>query len=190
MQPIEDKTDDATQTVQPPQPKTYFATAHKSFHRMLRLSHTCDKCGSLIIGKRVHCVECPEFDLCLMCHKNFDSPLISGLFGENEIPNNHQKDHKVLFIEPSILVARPEKSLDIQVYLYLHTKMLFTSMTLRLSNLLSIHVKSSAGTNIDSDENADNDIDTLDFYRRIDFSYLNIKKVLNKINNNYINRFK
>jgi len=171
--PTIDSDDDVTPTAaQQATPQPYFATEHKSCHRMLLLSHTCDKCGSLVVGKRVHCLDCPDFDLCLMCHKNFDSPLISGLFAENEVPNSHAKDHKVEFIEPVILVAKPEKALDVQLYVHIHTKMLFAIMTLRVSNLLAIQTDNT----VDSDESND-EINTVDFYRQVDFSYAHMHQV-------------
>ena len=114
--------------------KNLLSNTHKSSHRMLLLDHICNKCGSLIIGKRFHCEECDDYDLCLMCYKRVDSP---SLAGEADTSHQHDKCHKTSIIEPVILVAKPEHVLDVQVYLYLHSQMLFTVLTLRVSNLIA-----------------------------------------------------
>ena len=45
---------------------------HKPEHRVLLLDHCCDNCGALIVGKRIHCEHCEDYDLCRMCHKMLD----------------------------------------------------------------------------------------------------------------------
>jgi hypothetical protein len=88
------------------------------------------------------------------------------------MPNSHAKDHKVEFIEPVILVAKPEKALDVQVYLHIHTKMLFAILTLRVSNLLAIQTDNPADSGESNDE-----MNTVDFYRQVDFSYAHMQQV-------------
>ena len=105
---------------------------------MLLLDHICDQCNSLIIGKRVTCEECKDFDLCLMCSKLTDftsktPPLIESDGKKKE--KNHTKEHKMSVNEPIIMVARPDQVTDAQVYLYLHSQFLFSILTLKLTEL-------------------------------------------------------
>lgn len=61
---------------------------HKASHRMLLLDHVCDQCNSLIIGKRISCLSCVDYDLCLSCHRDIMDNAIK--------PSKHHKsDHKV-----------------------------------------------------------------------------------------------
>ena len=94
----------------------------------------CDKCGSLIIGKRIHCEECDDYDLCLMCYKRFETINMNSI---DEPKNNHTKEHKITIIQPIIIVAKPDYILDIQVYLYLNSQMLFSIFTIKLSTLMA-----------------------------------------------------
>jgi hypothetical protein len=112
----------------------FYSTVHKSSHRMLLLDHLCDKCGSLIIGKRIHCEECDDYDLCLMCYKRFETINMNSI---DEPKNNHTKEHKITIIQPIIIVAKPDYILDIQVYLYLNSQMLFSIFTIKLSTLMA-----------------------------------------------------
>ena len=119
----------------------FYCTQHRASHRMLLLDHLCDRCGSLIIGKRIHCEECDDFDLCLMCYKQFEqSGFNEASDGEQQLPthkNNHKKEHKITIIQPVIIVAKPDCVLDIQVYLYLNAQMLFSIFTIKLSTLMA-----------------------------------------------------
>ena len=118
----------------------FYCTQHRASHRMLLLDHLCDRCGSLIIGKRIHCEECDDFDLCLMCYKQFEQVKLNGADGEQQLPthkNNHTKEHNITIIQPVIIVAKPDYVLDIQVYLYLNTQMLFSIFTIKLSTLMA-----------------------------------------------------
>ena len=143
--------------------KHQLSNTHKASHRMLLLDHICNKCGSLIIGKRFHCEECDDYDLCLMCYKRADSPA-------HDTPHQHDKCHATSTIEPVILVAKPEHVLDVQVYLYLHSQVLFTVMTLRVSNLIA--AATSAMLNEDNEEES-----TLDSFEKGAFSYKHVKQL-------------
>lgn len=61
---------------------------HRSSHRMLLLDHECDQCNSLIIGKRVNCKVCRDFDLCLSCHRDIRLNSLKPVLG-------HKSDHEV-----------------------------------------------------------------------------------------------
>lgn len=61
---------------------------HKSTHRMLLLDHVCDQCNSLIIGKRISCEMCVDYDLCLSCHRDI---VMNGAMPSK----NHHNDHPV-----------------------------------------------------------------------------------------------
>ncbi len=37
---------------------------HEPEHRVLLLDHCCDSCVASIVGKRIHCEKCQDFDLC------------------------------------------------------------------------------------------------------------------------------
>lgn len=148
--------------------KTGSQITHKVSHRMLLLDHMCNKCGSLVIGKRIHCEECDNYDLCLMCHKSFDEPAV-GCIADHDMIGKHSKSHRIVIIEPTIQVAKSEKILDLQVYLYSHSKMLFTMLTLKLSNLLN-----SDSLEIDVVDDCD---EIIDFYNKQDFSLDNVKKL-------------
>ena len=117
------------------QANNFYCTHHKASHRMLLLDHLCDKCGSLIIGKRIHCEECDNFDLCLMCYKRFEQQQTDGAIPIQK--NIHTKEHKITIVQPVIIVSKPECVLDIQVYLYLNTQMLFSIFTIKLSTLMA-----------------------------------------------------
>jgi len=42
--------------------------------------YRCDACDGYIAGTRIHCLECPNFDLCLGCFNASRTPLRSDLF--------------------------------------------------------------------------------------------------------------
>jgi hypothetical protein len=131
--------------------KLNFSTnVHKPTHKVLLLDHICNMCSSLIISKRVHCLECDDFDLCQTCHKEYEKnseaaaqPVIglttTSITGKADSPSGmvHLASHKTTCIEPVILVVKPEKVPSQQIYLHLHSKYLFTIMALKLSNIVN-----------------------------------------------------
>lgn len=124
----------------------------------------------IILGKRVRCDECKDnVNLCFMCHRRFDAPLLGGILeADSDLVSSHLSTHHVTIIEPAILVARREKTLDSQVYLHLHAQMLFNILTLRLSCLLTIVEAIPDGG--DSDQEPDH-------YKPEDFSSTYVKKL-------------
>lgn len=41
---------------------------HGDDHEMVSMEFTCDQCRGLIIGRRMHCNVCDDFDLCYGCY--------------------------------------------------------------------------------------------------------------------------
>ena len=137
---ILDNTND-TETKKPDNSSSahFYSTTHRAAHRMLLLDHLCNKCGSLIIGKRMHCEQCPDYDLCLMCYRNSSSPKTEDV-QEEEHFGEHSKKHSLSIIEPVILVAKPEYITEIQAYLFLHSQTMFSLLSIKLSCLFESSV--------------------------------------------------
>jgi hypothetical protein len=120
---------------------------HKPSHCMLLLDHICDKCDSLIIGQRHACTVCEGYDLCLMCANEMNSNL-TGLLKDETTPKpekkpDHCQEHKLKIFEPVILIARPEHITDTQVYLYLHSKIQFNILALKMADISNNESKQS-----------------------------------------------
>ena len=96
-------------------------SSHQPTHPMLVLDHYCNQCQSLIIGKRIKCLDCFDFDLCLACSKK---PEFS--------PDGHHQDHRTQVIEPTILTSKSFESSDAQTFLFLHSQILCTNLTLKI----------------------------------------------------------
>ncbi|CAH1794732.1 unnamed protein product [Owenia fusiformis] len=100
---------------------------HTEEHDIVHLKHKCDECQAFIAGTRVHCNLCEDFDLCLGCHR-------AGLF-----PAGHTKEHNVT-IYPLVKFKSQNKSESLlQAYVHQHVWMLFTSLSLSMSNMLYTH---------------------------------------------------
>lgn len=108
------------------------SSSHQPTHPMLVLDHYCNQCQSLIIGKRLKCLDCFDFDLCLSCSRK---PEFS--------PDGHNKDHKIKMIEPTILTSKSRDSSDAQTFLFLHSQFLFTNFALKICDLLNEYNSSS-----------------------------------------------
>ena len=161
---------------------------HKPEHRVLLLDHCCDNCGALIVGKRIHCEQCEDYDLCLMCHKMFDksnnneddSEELSTSQQQNQI-QQHNKSHKFIIIEPNIYHGKLLKNTNLQLYIYLHSQILFSIITLKLTRLLAY------STNVNSQEKASLMInDDLVYYKDINLLHSNyIRIIINCLNHIY-----
>ena len=163
---------------------------HKPEHRVLLLDHCCDNCGALIIGKRIHCEQCEDYDLCLMCHKMLDDTKtdhtkecdleeIGGSQLHNQ--NQHNKSHKFIVIEPNIYYGKLLKNNNLQLYTYLHSQILFSILTLKLTRLLAY------SANVNSQEKASLIInDDLVYYKDINLLHSNcIKLIIKSLNHIY-----
>lgn len=58
---------------EPPQPRVPPAggvkpEGHGDDHEMVSMEFTCDHCQGLIIGRRMNCNVCDDFDLCYGCY--------------------------------------------------------------------------------------------------------------------------
>ncbi|CAF0766591.1 unnamed protein product [Brachionus calyciflorus] len=114
-------------------PMINFTTStHKPSHAMLVLDHYCNQCQSLIIGKRLRCSECKDYDLCLTCSKN---PEYSD--------EGHKKDHKMEFCEPLILTSRSHEISDAQVFFYLHSQYQLNFFSLKICDMLKKYADSA-----------------------------------------------
>lgn len=112
-----------------------FSSTHQSTHCMLLLDHTCSRCESLIIGKRYKCQECSDYSLCLMCFNETTRPETSEAEFDDEENSKHKKSHTFKVYEPVLMVARRKNVSDTQVYAYLHSRMLYNVIALKLADL-------------------------------------------------------
>ncbi|KAK7482310.1 hypothetical protein BaRGS_00026438, partial [Batillaria attramentaria] len=97
---------------------------HHDDHDFVHLVYKCNKCQAFIVGTRIHCNDCEDFDLCLGCHT------------KGKFPAGHTASHNVT--EIPLVKLRNSQSHDslIKAYIHQHIWLLFTSLSLDLSDIV------------------------------------------------------
>ncbi|KAK7112606.1 zinc finger ZZ-type and EF-hand domain-containing protein 1-like isoform X2 [Littorina saxatilis] len=97
---------------------------HNDDHDFVHLVYKCNKCQAFIVGSRIHCNDCEDFDLCLGCHS------------KGKFPSGHLTTHDVT--EIPMVKLRNAQSNDslIKAYIHQHLWLLFTSLSLGLSDIV------------------------------------------------------
>ncbi|KAL8625230.1 hypothetical protein ACOMHN_029988 [Nucella lapillus] len=97
---------------------------HHDDHDFVHLLYKCNKCQAFIVGTRIHCNDCEDFDLCLGCHTR------------GKFPSGHLASHDVT--EIPMVKLRNSQSNDslIKAYIHQHLWLLFTSLSLGLSDIV------------------------------------------------------
>jgi hypothetical protein len=99
-------------------------------HKYLLLDHCCNHCSSLIIGLRIHCTVCNDYDLCLACYI--------------QQHQSHDKTHAFTVIQPTIWISTKKHATAlISNYMYIYSEILYSVLTLKLVKLLALQNKSN-----------------------------------------------
>lgn len=98
---------------------------HKDEHEFIDLMFKCDCCEAFIVGTRIHCKECEDFDLCLGC---FEKAV--------KFPGKHKSTHAISRHPLVKLRNNSQTECIIQAYIHQHVWLLFASFTLTLTGVL------------------------------------------------------
>ncbi|XP_064597879.1 zinc finger ZZ-type and EF-hand domain-containing protein 1-like [Liolophura sinensis] len=98
---------------------------HTDDHDMVYLMYKCNKCQSFIVGTRIHCNVCEDFDLCLGCH-------ITESF-----PSGHSSEHDITKF-PMVKLKNTKRECDslLQAYIHQHVWLLYSTLALCLVNYI------------------------------------------------------
>ncbi|XP_076459760.1 zinc finger ZZ-type and EF-hand domain-containing protein 1-like isoform X2 [Babylonia areolata] len=97
---------------------------HHDDHDFVHLLYKCNKCQAFIVGTRIHCNDCEDFDLCLGCHTRA------------KFPSGHLASHDVTEIPMVKLRNSQTNDSLIKAYIHQHIWLLFTSLSLGLSDIV------------------------------------------------------
>ena len=97
---------------------------HRDDHEIVHLVYKCNRCQAFIVGTRIHCLVCEDFDLCLGCHIR------------QRFPAGHTDKHEVTKIPMVTLKTSQNSNSSLKTYIHQHVWMLYTSLTLTLSDLV------------------------------------------------------
>ncbi|XP_014663078.1 PREDICTED: zinc finger ZZ-type and EF-hand domain-containing protein 1-like [Priapulus caudatus] len=102
------------------------ATAHADDHDFVNLMFKCNCCEAFIVGTRMHCRECDDYDLCVGCHRT-----------ARAYPGAHARAHAVDRHPLVKLRNSPLSESVMQTYAHQHVWLLLSSFALSLTALLS-----------------------------------------------------
>ncbi|BFZ03746.1 hypothetical protein BsWGS_06784 [Bradybaena similaris] len=97
---------------------------HRDNHEIVHLVYKCNHCQAFIVGTRIHCNECDDFDLCLGCHT------------KHKFPSGHTESHDVTRIPMVKLKTSQLSNSSLKAYIHQHVWLLYTSLTLTLSDIV------------------------------------------------------
>ncbi|CAL1538237.1 unnamed protein product [Lymnaea stagnalis] len=97
---------------------------HRDSHEIVHLVFKCNHCQAFIVGTRIHCNQCDDFDLCLGCHI------------KQKFPSGHTDKHDVTMIPMIKLKTSQSSNSSLKAYIHQHVWLLFTSLTLTLSDIV------------------------------------------------------
>ncbi|XP_055877134.1 zinc finger ZZ-type and EF-hand domain-containing protein 1-like isoform X1 [Biomphalaria glabrata] len=96
---------------------------HRDSHEIVHLVYKCNHCQAFIVGTRIHCNECDDFDLCLGCHL------------KHKFPSGHSDAHDVTKVPMVKVMTSQSSNSSLKAYIHQHVWLLYTSLTLSLSDL-------------------------------------------------------
>ncbi|KAG9492570.1 hypothetical protein GDO78_000848 [Eleutherodactylus coqui] len=108
---------------------------HEDNHEMVNMEYACDHCHGLIIGHRINCNICDDFDLCYGC------------YAAMRFPEGHLPSHSIT-IYPTVTSKISDRQRLIQPYIHNYSWLLFTALALYSSDLASEEEKE--GEKLDS----------------------------------------
>ncbi|XP_012939826.1 zinc finger ZZ-type and EF-hand domain-containing protein 1 [Aplysia californica] len=97
---------------------------HRDDHEIVHLVYKCNHCQAFIVGTRIHCNQCDDFDLCLGCHI------------KQKFPSGHTEKHDITKIPMVKLKTSQSSNSSLKTYVHQHVWMLYTSLTLALSDIV------------------------------------------------------
>ncbi|XP_053474575.1 zinc finger ZZ-type and EF-hand domain-containing protein 1 isoform X2 [Ictalurus furcatus] len=97
---------------------------HEDEHEMVNMEYACDHCQGLIVGSRINCNVCEDFDLCFGC------------YNAKKYPDSHLPTHRIT-VYPMVTIRISDRHRLIQPYIHNYSWLLFASLALFTSELMS-----------------------------------------------------
>uniref|UniRef100_A0A672LIS6 Zinc finger ZZ-type and EF-hand domain containing 1 n=1 Tax=Sinocyclocheilus grahami TaxID=75366 RepID=A0A672LIS6_SINGR len=101
---------------------------HEDDHEMVNMEYACDHCQGLIVGSRINCNVCEDFDLCFGC------------YNAKKYPDSHLPTHRIT-VYPMVTIRISDRHRLIQPYIHNYSWLLFATLALFTSELISESVQ-------------------------------------------------